>query len=87
VADVAVTAHELALVGKLLTEQAKRIREDAPAAARRQPHRLVAEAMADIQEMAASNCDELAERLASAVPGATIIVTPNRCPDHNPEEG
>lgn len=73
-----VTAHELALIGKLLTKQAERIRADAPAIVARQPHRLVREGMADIQELAARNCDELAERLSSATPGAIIHVTAGR---------
>ena len=75
---VTLTARDLALIKKLLGEQAKLIRTDAPAIVARQPHRLVREGMADIQEMAARNCDELAERLSSAVPGDVIHVTEGR---------
>jgi len=73
---VTITARELALVRKLLAEQAKRIRVDAPARIAAQPHRLVREGMADILEMAACNCEELAGRLARAIPGESIHVVP-----------
>jgi hypothetical protein len=69
-----ITAHELTLIRKLLVKQAERVRADAPAVVARQPHRLVREAMADIQEMAARNCEELAERLSAATPGTLIRI-------------
>ena len=72
------TVRDLRLIMRLLTAQAERIRTDAPAIVARQPHRLVREGMADIQEMAARNCDELAERLSLAVPGDVIHVTEGR---------
>ena len=74
-AATTLTVRDLTLIKKLLAEQAERIRTNAPAIVARQPHRLVREGMADIQEMAARNCDELAERLSLAVPGDVIHIT------------